>query len=335
VTCFDSVSELALCCISDRLTTHLNSVLVIKDDQNRPQEYSISGIAQLQGAQSGGEHLLVPPHRTRACIGAPEKPPSDWPVGGARVFSRKAIVAAIPVPHPFSDLKPEASRLEGYAVHSRCWTLMEKYLGSQAIARLDLVVSTLQEQWGLLIDHLEHQPADADSLDLFGAFARYQGWTYPGPAECDPLHIPEISNIFRQSVSSRTRQKKKDLANGTVRRLFTKRGVPPEIIFLIAEHLEVTDARNMEIAFGEQLPVNYWRKRILDIYVEADDVDADRVDWGYLAMRLDMKIDFKPMAFGPFEKLSERLWNRKRIMDMLRPVKQRVLQEIHLQVGGL
>jgi hypothetical protein len=62
------------------------------------------------------------------------------------VFSRKAVVAAIPAAHPFSDLKPEASRLEGYAVHSRCWTLMEKYLGSQAIARLDLVVSALQEQ---------------------------------------------------------------------------------------------------------------------------------------------------------------------------------------------
>lgn len=258
----------------------------------------------------------------------PEEPPSD--IGG--VLKRKAVVAAIPVAHPFSDLKPEASWLEGYAVHSRCWTLMEKYFGNQAIARLDLVVSALHEQWGLLIDRLEHQPADADSPNLFTAFARYQGWPhYPRPAMCDPLHIPEIGNIFRQSVSSRTRQKKKDLANGTVRRLFTKYGVPPEIIFLIAEHLEVTDARNMHIAFGEQLPVNYWRKRILDIYVEADDVDADRVDWGYLAVRLNRKIILKPKTFGPSGKLPERLWNRKRIMDMLRPVKQRVLQEIHLQ----
>lgn len=114
----------------------------------------------------------------------------------------------------------------------------------------------------------------------------------------------------------------------------TEYGIPLEIIFLIAEHLEVTDARNIGIAFGEQLSVHYWRKRILDIYVEVDDVDADRVDWGYLAVRLesrDMRIILKPSASGPLEKLSERLWNKERIINMLRPVKQRVLQGIHLQ----
>lgn len=302
-----------------------------KDEQNCPKEYSVSGIGQLQGARSGGKYLLVPPDRERACLGAPEEPPIDWPVKQGQEFdNRKAVIAAIPVPHPISNLQHTEGRLEGYVVHSRCWTLAEKHLGSQAIGRLDLVVLALREQWNRLIGCLQRQRGDFP--DLFCALVHYQNWQRRWLQNCDPLHIPEIQKAFRSSVGSRTRQRKTETPN-VVRCLFAKHGVPPEIIYLIAGYLEVTDARNMLVAFGEQLPVHYWRKRISDIFVEVDDADPGRIDWPYLAARLNRIDSFDPLEHERYDltQLPERVWNRKRIINMLRPVKQQVLQEIHLQ----
>lgn len=127
-------------------------------------------------------------------------------------------------------------------------------------------------------------------------------------------------------------QKKRDMVIIHVRRLFVKHSVPPEIIYLISEYLEVTDARNMVIAFGEQLPVHYWRKRISDLFIEVEDADSDKIDWPYLAVMLNKKYILEHKGNEQEEPLSRRLWNRKRIIDMLRPIKQRVLQEMSLQV---
>lgn len=301
-----------------------------KDGRGCPKGYRVSGIAQLPGARRGGKYLLVPYHRDRACLGAPDNPPSDGIGEQGQASDRNAVVAAIPVPHPFSDLIQEEGYLDGYVVHSRCWTLMEKHIGAQAIERLDLVVPALGEQWDQLMDCL--QLPHGYFPNAYIAFLEFQDWKWRTLEDCDPLHIPEIKRIFQKSASSRTRQRKKSIANVPAKRLLAKHGIPAEIIYLIAEFLEVADARNMLIALGEHLPVHYWRKRIRDIFIEVEDADPGRIDWPYLAVMLDVKDDiFGPKSLNhPENDLSNRLWNRRRIIDMLRPIKQRVLQEMRL-----
>lgn len=302
-----------------------------RNEQDCSGEYRISGIAELPGARRGGKYLLVPRNRDRACLGAPESPPSDGTTEEGQVSDKKAVVAAVPVPHPFSSLRHEDGRLDGYVIHSRCWTLMEKHIGSQAMARLDIVVSALHEQWDRILDCLQRQPRDFPWA--YRDFLDYQDWQYRGFHACDPLHIPAINKIFQTSVSSRTRQKKKDVAKIPVRR---SRGVPTELIYHIAEYLEVIDARSMSIAFGESLPGSYWRKRISDIFTEVENIDPDRIDWSYLAVMLNTTMTedmFELKAINdPQIDLSVRLWNRRRIINMLHPVKQRVLQEMRSQV---
>jgi hypothetical protein len=79
----------------------------------------------------------------------------------------------------------------------------------------------------------------------------------------------------------------------------------------------------MSIAFGESLPGSYWRKRISNIFIEVENVDPDRIDWSYLAVMLNTTMTedmFELKAINdPQIDLSVRLWNRRRIINMLRP----------------
>lgn len=65
----------------------------------------------------GGKYLVVPRNRDRACLGAPESPSSDGTTEEGQVSDNKAIV----LPHPFSSLRHEDGRLDGYVIHSRIY----------------------------------------------------------------------------------------------------------------------------------------------------------------------------------------------------------------------
>lgn len=223
---------------------------------------------------------------------------------------------------------------------------MEKQLGSELLARLDLVVPALWEQWSRITDLLEPQSWAFE--DVYGAFMYHQEWL--SPPFCtfytfyyilrvpDPLDTPEVKRRLQRRMNTRTKYKK-NAPNGPIRRLSAKYGVPLEIIYLIADLLDAADARKMLKAFGEELSPHYWRKRIPDWFIEVEEVDPGSIDWPYLASLLPMQpIDEFASCVDPtcgdpirIKRLRDGLWNKKRIMDMLRPVKQSLLEEIRLE----
>lgn len=285
-------------------------VLVYKDENNRPSRHQISGIAYIPGAKRDKRFIVVPKDSQRAYIGAPEP-----------IMSQ--CLQATPVAHPFDTSTVKPGDLEGYTIHSRCWTLIQKGLGKEGEVRLDVVIKTLRCRWKELFPYLlrylpEVKNGDSDGLigkniedDYKRLILRSDcAGVYPWP-ESDPIHIYELRTIIRKAYESRRSQRM--IRNPRpVSLLSTKYGVPLEILCLIGGYLDTNELRNMTIALNEQFPVSFWRGQIPDIFFEIDNIRADRINWSFLAV----------LARSDFVQESDGVLNRRRLLDMIRPRKE-------------
>lgn len=197
---------------------------------------------------------------------------------------------------------------------------MEKFVGTQVHQHLDVVLEALEEHWSQYIPMLDPEVRNFEGSD--DAHSEFLGivqiW---GPFE-DPVHVPELKRDIQKCIKS-TRRKKQRKRAGPTKYLATRHKVPLEIIYMIVEYLEIADAWKMHIAFGEQLPLEYWKKQIPDIFFEVDGILPDRIDWPYLAVMLDSKYNWTT----PIEEdVCDWLRYRKYIIDVLRPVKRRVFE---------
>lgn len=201
--------------------------MVRKNEDYLPSEYQVSGIAWLPGAKKDGKYLLALKDSSRAHLGT-----TDWD---------SKFLAVCPVPHPFAERTQESSRLEGYAIHSRCWTLLEREVGG---APLETIILALRKEWRRItgmLSSLRHDKeyagiADDDDDEFFRIF---QCWPLGIDFTWlpDPIRVREVRTIIRKSVNSLKRK----CANPDTRRpvnfLSAKYGVPLEILYLISECL--------------------------------------------------------------------------------------------------
>lgn len=214
-------------------------VLIYKDENNRPSRYQISGIAYIPGAKRDKRFIIVPEDSQRAYIGSPEP-----------IMSQ--CLRVTPVAHPFDPSTVKSGDLEGYLIHSRCWTLVQKELGNKGEVRLDILIKTLRCRWEELVPYLmKYIPKvrEGDSAGLIGKNINHdykrltlgsgEAGVYPWP-ESDAIHIYELRTVIAKSYDSRRKQRM-IRPSQPVNLLSTKYGIPLEVMYLITEYLDINE----------------------------------------------------------------------------------------------
>lgn len=250
------------------------------------------------------KYILAPRDPTIACIGA------------AKENSKTLRVS--PNPHPFSYYAPRRGHLEGYVVHSRCWDLIERKIGSGSLAtsRLDLIAQALQKQWDDIIPEVSNR--DKHPASWYFDFSNYQNLDDHDKLQ-DPLFIPEVDSLLQDCAQFSASRVLQEAVSVSADVLSSKYNVPLEIKYLIAQHLNLEDTYNMLIAFGEIFPMEYWKKHVpTDVIFGLEQVDHDSFPWPCLAVEIENRAILKK-ANGIF--------NRKRILSMLNPIMDFVLRE--------
>lgn len=280
-------------------------VIVSRDKNNpkAPTKYQLSGIGQVLGARRRSKYLLAHRDKDMAYIGAPR-------------WNHSKVIAVRPIPHIFDRWVLKPHHLEGYTLHSRCWTLMENTIrpeiGTTIHDHLDRVVAALHNQWERIIAHLQLKP-DYYPYSFDRQFRCEQKWGVTrinsGRDLNDPLYM---SLLVKQSQYNTTRR---------AYYLTRKFGLPLEIKFIIIEYLldNFQDISNTLIAFEELLPPHYWMKHIPDnVLPEIVHIDLTTMNWPYFIFMLKQK-DPKDV--------SDAIWNRNRIMGMLDSVRDDILNQ--------
>ncbi|RMJ24773.1 hypothetical protein PHISP_04360 [Aspergillus sp. HF37] len=208
-------------------------IVVRKNEDYLPSEYQVSGIAWLPGVKMDGKYLLVPRNRSRACLGAPE-----WD---------SKFLAVCPVFHPFAERTQESNRLDGYAVHSRCWTLLEREVGD---APIEIIILALRKEWRRIMEMLSSQRHDEKyaviaAFDDDEFFRAYQCWPlgFEFTWLPDPIYVREVRTVIRKSINSLKRKCTNPDTRGPVNYLSAKYDIPLEILYLISECLALPMSR--------------------------------------------------------------------------------------------
>lgn len=289
-----------------RLPIYVNALLTMKtlpvvlstNDKSLPDGYHLSGIGYMPGARNG-QYLLACPDPATACLGATRE--------------NSDTLRVSPVQHPFAlYYVPKDSHLKAYTVHSRCWDLIEHKIGPLATSRLDLIVAALRKQWDDIISLLAQPP-----IRLCYKFKRYQGFEDIDQA-ADPMFINELKPLLQNYANLPANPYQQETASLGI--INSKYNIPLEITYLIVDHLNLRDTYNMLIAFGEKLPVNFWKRHIpTDILFEFERFDHDSFLWSNIAVEIESR--------GILE--THGIWNRKRVLGMLNPIKQFVNTELN------
>ncbi|OJJ43561.1 hypothetical protein ASPZODRAFT_145916 [Penicilliopsis zonata CBS 506.65] len=249
------------------------------------QPYKLSGIGDMVGARVSCL-LLVPPDSEMAYIGAP-------------AYKKNKYITVSPMRHPLArwrrkrEKEEEENIVKGYAVHSRCWTLLERQLGSERMQHLDLVIAALKEYW---------KTGRRPNLYSTAMCPCY-----------DPVHIPVVDKMMRTSVKTTG-------SSIGFAYLSTQFGLPLEIKYMVIEYLDVVSVRNMLWAFNEVLPASYWLAMMpTDLLFEIrdkEDAAPGTVNWASIAV---LVIHRKVLEKW---QVSLQLKNRQRIFHILQEVER-------------
>ncbi|KAK2757602.1 hypothetical protein FQN54_004571 [Arachnomyces sp. PD_36] len=264
-----------------------------------PEGYHLSGIGYMPGAKNG-QYLLVCRDPATACLGA--------------IRENSAALRLLPTKHPFAFTDTGGGLLKAYTVHSRCWDLIEHEFGSLATSRLDLIVTALQRQWDDVISQL---PGPSEYH-----LAKHQGLDDSEKLR-DPMFIRGVETLLQDCKDLSESQNLQATASRSI--LSSKYNVPLEIVYLIADYLSFRDTCNMLLAFGGELPASYWKRYVpTEILFEFKTLDHDSPLWPYIAAIIETRGILK----------SDEIWNRKRILGMLKPIKQYINEELKKERSG-
>ena len=259
----------------------------------------------MPGARSVNGYLLAGKDPNTACLGAGKE--NYW------------TLRISPIPHPFASFDPKEGPLDGYALHSRCWDLIENRVGSLAMSRLDLIATALRDQWRDIISQECNGETGTTGYLNFKSYHDLDGYKLK-----DPRFILEVNSLFQDGAQLSTNE---DSRNDNSRNLLTyKYKVPPEIKYLIAEYLDLTETYNMLAAFDEKFPVDFWKKHVpTDLIFELENIrDNNTSFWAYIAVEIE-----KREIVGGWNETWNGIWNRRRILNKISPIKQRVLEAIN------
>jgi hypothetical protein len=277
-------------------------VISKEDNKYLPKGYHLSGIAYMAGARSMDEkYILIGRDPSSACLGA------------GKMNSQTLQVT--PVPHPFSTFVPTNSPLEGYTFHSRCWDLIELRVGQQAALHLDVVVSAVRNQWDIIIPQICNGETQYSGRHAFGL---HHGLDDIVNSQ-DPLFIPELDTLLHEGARCGSEGQRKPSVQSL---LTSKYKLPLEVKYMIAGCLSLEDTSHMLLAFGEEFPPRYWKQHALtDLLFELEHFNDKPFAWEYLAVEIekrDIVNDYWTVG----------LRCRRRILDMLGPTRQRILEGI-------
>ncbi|RJE25363.1 hypothetical protein PHISCL_02326 [Aspergillus sclerotialis] len=253
-------------------------------------DYHLSGIGYTPGASQLQNALVVPPHG-KAYIGQPP------------LYTD--VKVAHPMLHPFPGSQTKCgpyfegyisfTRLKGYVIHARCWTLAEKWVDQ--LEKLDLLVAGLQKRWLDIKDFTINRARNA-GREKKEAAARYRRASEIRVDEPDPVYIPGLQEILDESVKRRSRPTRTRITRQLPKipfRIFTQRfSLPVEILYMILDRLKLDDVVNCVVAFAEELSGQYWRQRFADFIFEVNEIDPEQIDWVYLLSTLWQRGLYKP-----------------------------------------
>lgn len=299
--CFNSLSLLTISCL----------VLVYPDGNNGPSRYQISGITYLPGAIRNNKYIIIPKNSEMACIGAPEPMTSQF-------------IRATPIGHPLDPSRATVRRgdVEGYTIHSGCWTLIQK----RGIKRLDVLIRILRRRWEELVPYLvgdlsiskvgsqkDGESNSGNGEDVASDYNRLllkrgSHGMYNWPVS-DPVHIYELRTTLKRAYESRREWKTIRRSCRRLNLLSNKHRLPLEIMYLITEYLDISEIRDMVLDLNEQFPVSFWRRPISNLLFEVENIGANSINWPLLAF----------LVRRDFVLTSEGVLNRRRLLDMIRP----------------
>jgi hypothetical protein len=138
----------------------------------------------------------------------------------------------------------------------------------------------------------------------------------------NPIDIPAIQDLMQKSIKCRAgeRMKRKrkrwcshPLPIKHLESSLSSFSLPLDIRYIILDHLNHTDIRNVLVALGWQIPDQYWRVRFpKDIIWEIEELTAPPTDvaWQYLCLEAELLLESL-----------DGLRNRQRIIQVLRGTK--------------
>lgn len=285
------------------------------DPPQQRQRFRLSGIAQIGEWREHG--FLVPWDRDAAVVGMPKRQ------------KRIAIVQPVTLPELLDETDNE-SKLTGVPIHSRCWTLIQRVVGSEeAEQHLECLLQALQlRQLDNPFDLRNYACAACltDQCYCRCHCCRFRSW--PDSDESisylkDPINILAVRDLLvvapRRDVEDRVKYKTRhwwhDFSSMiSARRHYIGSNIPLDIKILIMGYLGPKDTENMLTAFQWVIPDSYWQSRFprtLIFEIESLIASSKDVDWQYLSLHAQSLVE-----------TSHELRNRRRILTVLEGTKR-------------
>lgn len=183
-------------------------------------------------------------------------------------------IIAVPVFNLPDDANQRPTEVHGYALHSRCWKLIERVFGSDVKQNLDTMPEAIRQKAQLGRSAVLRPP------NFFSSF-------YEEPDEGvlvhDPVKIHELETLLRPEptpVTASIPHTSHPLSCGV-------HDIPLEIKYMILNYVHYGDVNNLLCAFQWHIPDQYWRSRFpADIIYEVDE-SYEAEDWRFLCVKAE------------------------------------------------
>ncbi|KAL1964720.1 hypothetical protein VTN77DRAFT_6746 [Rasamsonia byssochlamydoides] len=306
------------------------SNLVVRDPHNDHQ-YWLSGIAQRNGliAYDYETAFMVPRDRDAAVLGEPHPHPK-W-----NRLQQVFLAEDLQKSSYFRWLTHRRPQLHGYPVHARCWSLIERIIGSDAERHLELFMEALRRRFHKRINPPRRWFPNGGFpypyLRYYLLITDKTRYLYR-----DPIRIPAIENLLKTATIIRKKPRRLPRRHhrpgnstrqedSTLRRGPFGTDLPLDIQYLVLDQLDGRDIAALHAAFTGRFKWRvsdlYWSRRAPRalIYEIQDLLDNPPDNSNNKSADIDIEIDWEYLCLHAEElvRTSEDVRNRQRLMRMI------------------
>ncbi|KAI9926431.1 hypothetical protein AWENTII_007002 [Aspergillus wentii] len=252
-------------------------VIVDRETGTNNETFSLSGLGACDYMwQYSEQELLHAPRRVDEVV----QTAHDMGYSGVVVSDPCAIYPARYWNSQNCDRYPH-----GYAFHAKCWLLVERCLGQINQDQLEHLILAIRRYW-------YNNKYDLDKYLPLRNYTRpwvpcicfiYQDAAYTiWPYQTDPVDIPEVQWIIKQSTRRQVPRRSKPLQP-----VFPPR-LPWDVYLRVLDFLDDGDAQKCGMATGLPIPGSHWSRRLNGMIYELSELPPDTtISWetAYLEMK--------------------------------------------------